>query len=126
MFRIAATSRSGRPPESRSTTFPTALIQTQCPSCRRMRYSAWWNGVRPARQAAQDASRSGRSSGWIAASHAARPGGVVPGGLPTTSSHRSVPSISPVSTSTTAGNRFAKRRTRSRVSERSRFGLVSG
>src|SRR5439155_635530 len=33
MFRTARASRSGRPPESRSTTFPTTLIQTQRPSC---------------------------------------------------------------------------------------------
>ena len=113
MFRTARASRSGRPPESRSTTFPTTLIQTQCPSWRRTRYSAWWSGARPARQSAQDASRAGRSSGWIAASQASRRGGVVPGGLPTTSSHRSGP-ISPVSKSSTAGNRFANRRARFR------------
>ena len=34
MFRTARASRSGRPPASRSTTFPTTLIQTQCPSWR--------------------------------------------------------------------------------------------
>src|SRR3954469_12162832 len=76
MFRTARASRKGRPPESRSTTFPTTLIQTQSPSWRRTRYSAWWSGTRPARQPARDAAPAGRSSGWIAASQASRRGGV--------------------------------------------------